>query len=124
MIIGTGIDIVENDRIAGKINKDHGFKEKVFSKNEITYCESATNSIENFAARFAAKEAFLKAIGQGLTLSFELNEIEILNDPKGRPFIELHSVFKQEAQKNNWNRIHVSLSHTTQSSCAVVIIEQ
>ncbi len=124
MIIGTGIDIVENARIAEKINKNHGFREKVFSKNEIAYCESGTKSTENFAARFAAKEAFLKATGYGLTLGFELREIEITNNEKGKPEIVLQGIFKAEAVKQNWNRIHVSLSHTTQTSCAVVIIEQ
>jgi len=124
MMIGTGIDLVENARVAQKINKDNGFKEKVFSAREITYCESAANPVQNFAARFAAKEAFLKATGQGLTLGFELNEIEILNDEKGKPFIELHGIFKSEALHKNWNRIHVSLSHVQEMSCAVVIIEQ
>ena len=124
MIIGTGIDLIENARVAHKIGKNNGFKEKVFSANEIAYCESVTNSTQNFSARFAAKEAFLKATGQGIALGFDLNEIEIIHDEKGKPYIELHGIFKAEAIKKNWNRIHVSLSHVQEMSCAVVIIEQ
>ncbi|PZR35095.1 MAG: holo-[acyl-carrier-protein] synthase [Azospira oryzae] len=124
MIIGTGIDIIENARVAEKIGKANGFKEKVFSASEITYCESVANPIQNFAARFAAKEAFLKATGHGLLLGWELSEIEITSDEKGKPGMVLHGIFKEEALKNNWNRIHVSLSHVQEMSCAVVIIEQ
>ncbi len=124
MIIGTGIDIIENARVAEKIAKANGFKEKVFSNGEISYCESVAHPIQNYAARFAAKEAFLKATGHGLLLGLDLNEIEITNDEEGKPGIELHGIFKAEALKNNWNRIHVSLSHVQEMSCAVVIIEQ
>ena len=63
MIKGLGTDIVEVDRIAEKIASDSGFKEIVFSKNEIVYCEQQQFKTENYAARFAAKEAFFKAIG-------------------------------------------------------------
>lgn len=124
MIIGTGIDIIENARVAEKIGKANGFKEKVFSASEIAYCESVANPIQNFAARFAAKEAFLKATGHGLLLGWELSEIEITSDEKGKPGMVLHGIFKEEALKNNWNRIYVSLSHVQEMSCAVVIIEQ
>jgi holo-[acyl-carrier protein] synthase len=59
MITGIGIDMIEVERIAGKIGKEQGFRELVFSVNEINYCETATNKYEHYAARFAAKEAFL-----------------------------------------------------------------
>ena len=62
MIIGIGIDIIEVERIAHRVGRDTGFREFVFSKNEIEYCESKAHPFQHYAARFAAKEAFLKAI--------------------------------------------------------------
>jgi len=123
MIIGVGIDMIEVDRVAEKINKDNGFKEKIFSANEIQFCESKANPGENYAARFAAKEAFLKATGQGLALGFNLSDIEVTVDANGKPSIELKGSFKQMTYEFTWNNIHVSLSHLKSIACAVVIIE-
>lgn len=123
MIIGIGIDMIEVDRVIAKVDKNNGFKEKVFSKNEIQFCDSNRRS-ENYAARFAAKEAFLKATGMGLLLGDDLFEIEIVNDVRGKPSIHLTGNVRVHAEQNNWNKIHVSLSHLHQIACAVVIIEQ
>lgn len=123
MIIGIGIDIIEVDRVMSKVDKNNGFTEKVFSKDEIEFCELNRRS-ENYAARFAAKEAFLKATGMGLLLGDDLSEIEIVNDVHGKPSINLMGNFKIQAEQNSWNKIHVSLSHLRQIACAVVIIEQ
>jgi holo-[acyl-carrier protein] synthase len=124
MIIGTGIDIIEVARVGEKVRKENGFKSKVFSPIEISFCESKANKDENYAARFAAKEAFLKATGLGLTAGFELCEIEIVNDTLGKPLIQLHGNFQRRAVENGWNKIHLSLSHVQSMACAVVIIEQ
>lgn len=124
MIIGTGIDIIEVARVAEKVNKDNGFREKVFSKNEIDYCESGGNREQRYAVRFATKEAFLKATGGGLTLGYDLYEIEVVSGANGRPHILLHGNFKKLAEKHDWNKIHVSLSHVPSMACAIVIIEQ
>jgi holo-[acyl-carrier protein] synthase len=123
MIIGVGIDMIEVDRVMEKISKNNGFKEKVFSQREIDFCEANRKS-ENYAARFAAKEAFLKATGLGLLLGNDLSKIEIVNDVNGKPSINLDGNFKKEAEQNSWNKIHLSLSHLQQIACAVVIIEQ
>lgn len=123
MIVGVGIDMIEVERVMHKVNKDNGFKEKIFSKAEIEFCEM-NRKAENYAARFAAKEAFLKATGLGLLLGNELCEIEVVNDVNGKPSLNLMGSFKLHAQKNNWNKIHLSLSHLQQIACAVVIIEQ
>ncbi|WP_276369856.1 holo-ACP synthase [Chryseolinea sp. H1M3-3] len=123
MIIGVGIDMIEVDRVMEKISKNNGFKEKVFSQREIAFCE-ANRKEENYAARFAAKEAFLKATGLGLLLGNDLSKIEIVNDVNGKPSINLDGNFKKEAEQNSWNKIHLSLSHLQQVACAVVIIEQ
>jgi holo-[acyl-carrier protein] synthase len=124
MILGTGIDIIEVSRVAEKLNKENGFKQKIFSAAEIDFCESKTNKAENYSARFAAKEAFLKATGLGLNLGFELCDVEVVNDSFGKPSINLRGNFKQKAAENGWNKIHLSLSHVQAMACAVVIIEQ
>lgn len=124
MIVGIGIDIIEVERVKNKIERNSGFKEKVFSQQEIAFCESKSNKAENYAARFAAKEAFLKATGFGLTLSYQLSEIEIVNDPLGKPSINLNGTFRTKATENNWNKIHLSFSHLQAIAAAVVIIEQ
>lgn len=123
MIVGHGIDIVEVDRIAEKIGSA-AFLQKVFSSNEIAFCEAKKNKAEHYAARFAAKEAFLKATGLGLLAGLNLDEIEIKADEAGKPFLVLHGSFKSKAIEQNWNNIHVSLSHTRALACASVIIEQ
>src|SRR5688500_10499566 len=100
MIIGTGIDLIEVARVAEKVSKKNGFKQKVFSKAEIEFCEGKANRYENYAVRFAAKEAFLKATGLGLTAGLDLHEIEVVNDALGKPSIQLHGNFNRQAAEN------------------------
>jgi holo-[acyl-carrier protein] synthase len=118
MIIGIGIDIIEVQRVADKIMHKPGFKELVFSEHEINYCEKNAKKFEHYAARFAAKEAFLKAIGTGWTSKIALNEIQISNDEHGKP--ELSLTVNTGIQ---FNKIFVSLSHLTSMATAIVIIE-
>jgi holo-[acyl-carrier protein] synthase len=124
MIIGVGIDMIEVSRIAEKVSKPNGFKEKIFSPREIAFCESTAAKDEHFAARFAAKESFLKATGHGLAISYELHEVEIINTSSGKPEILLHGKFKAMALEKGWNKIQVSLSHLENVACAIVIIER
>ena len=124
MIVGIGIDMIEVDRVLKKVRRNTAFRDAVFSTHEIAWCEKQANKGENYAARFAAKEAFLKATGRGLALGYGLSNIEVVNDPSGRPLIQLHGIYQEEASKCNWTRIYVTLSHLKQMACAVVIIEQ
>lgn len=124
MIVGVGMDMIEVERVLEKVRKPNGFREKIFSAQEIAYCEAQPKPGENYAARFAAKEAFLKATGQGLLLGHDLAEIEVVTDENGRPSLNLLGNFKALAQQNNWNKIHLSLSHLQHVACAVVILEQ
>jgi holo-[acyl-carrier protein] synthase len=124
MIVGVGIDMIEVARIEMKISKENGFRESIFSVQEISFCESKANKFEHYAARFAAKEAFLKATGFGLTLGYALSEIEIRNDVKGKPMLFLRGNFKDQADQHKWNKLHVSLTHLKDVASAVVIIEQ
>jgi holo-[acyl-carrier protein] synthase len=122
MIIGIGTDIAEVHRIAKSIEKD-GFKEKVFSKSEIIYCETKTNKAENFAARFAAKEAFFKALGTGWRGGMSFNEVEVWNDELGKPTLNIVGQTAEIIKERNIKIIHVSLSHIKDVAMATVVLE-
>ncbi len=122
MILGIGTDITEISRIAKSI-ENNSFKIKVFSKTEIAYCEAKTNKAESYAARFAAKEAFLKALGTGLRGKIAINEIEIVNDNLGKPSIHLIGKTAEIMLEKNIQTIHVSLSHIKDTAMATVILE-
>jgi len=123
MIAGLGIDMIEVERVAEKIGKEAGFRELVFSKKEIEYCEAKANKFEHYAARFAAKEAFLKAIGTGWASGTAFNEIEVFNDANGKPEIMLHGQTAITVAAMGNKKISVSLSHLKAIASAVVIIE-
>ncbi len=120
---GLGTDIVEVERIASKLKKNKGFRELVFSPAEIEYCEKQGKKYEHYAARFAAKEAFLKALGTGWAGSgMAFNEIEIRNDENGRPQIFLLAKSKDAVQHLHDSSILVSLSHIKTHAIATVVI--
>ena len=124
MIAGIGIDMIEVNRITDSIGKDGGFRELVFSASEIIYCEKKTNKFEHYAARFAAKEAFYKALGEGWMANTAFSEIEVFHDEKGKPEIRLLGNTEKYLSSMGIRRIHVSLSHLKSIASAVVIIEQ
>jgi holo-[acyl-carrier protein] synthase len=124
MIAGLGIDIVEVERIAEKIEKNNGFRELVFSANEIAYCESKTHKHEHYAARFAAKEAFFKALGTGWLNGTAFNEVEIINNEQGKPEIALLGLTNSTVNALGNFNIMVSLTHIELTATAVVIIEE
>ena len=123
MIIGTGIDIIEVERIAHRVGRDNGFKEFVFSKDEIIYCEAKASPFQHFAARFAAKEAFLKAVGSGWDSGLQFNEIEIINEKNGRPALHIRGTTEKTLEHLGIRIIHLSLSHLKSMATAVVILE-
>ena len=123
MIIGTGIDIIEVDRIAVRVGRDNGFKELVFSKAEMNYCDAKTSPFEHYAARFAAKEAFLKAVGRGWDSGLQWNEIEITNDKNGKPELHITGMTEKMLEPMGIRIIHVSLSHLKSMATAIVILE-
>jgi holo-[acyl-carrier protein] synthase len=124
MIAGIGIDMIEVDRIAVKISKGNGFRELVFSKNEIDYCESRANKFEHYAARFAAKEAFFKALGTGWKNGTAFHELEISHDEGGKPVMVLLGETASTLAGLGIRHIQVSLSHLKAMASAVVIIEK
>jgi holo-[acyl-carrier protein] synthase len=123
MIFGTGVDLIETDRIAEKISKDEGFREYVFSQKEISYCESKVNKYEHYAARFAAKESLLKALGTGLPGGLVLNEISVVQDDLGKPFFQFDGESEKFMEAKNLGRIHLSVTHLKTIACATVVIE-
>ncbi len=123
MILGTGIDIIEVERIANSVGRDSGFRELVFSKSEIKYCNSKASPFEHYAARFAAKEAFMKALGQGWTGGLSFNEIEVVNQANGKPYLRISGQTEKELAPLGIQKMHVSLSHLKTMATAVVILE-
>ncbi|MDJ1500157.1 holo-ACP synthase [Xanthocytophaga agilis] len=125
MILGIGIDNVDVERIQKKISKNSDFLSYVFSTTEIEICNRKTKKYESFAARFAAKEAFLKALGTGIDLSIPLNQIVIYNQSDGKPYIEINETIRT-LFTNLFTfipRIHISMSHSATQAFAFVIIE-
>ena len=123
MILGTGIDIIEVERIALRVGKDNGFKELVFSKDEMIYCDAKASPFEHYAARFAAKEAFLKAVGRGWASGLQWHEIEIVNDSNGKPALRVTGTTEKMLEPMGIRIIHVSLSHLKSMATAIVILE-
>ena len=124
MIAGLGLDTIEVDRVKQYIEKDAGFREMTFSMHEIEYCETKANRFEYYAARFAAKEAFFKALGTGLMEVTNFNEIEITHDANGKPGIQLLAETGQTMAALGITKILVSLSHLKTLATAVVIVEK
>ena len=124
MIFGVGVDDIEVERVGRQVRSEDGFKESVFTPGEIEYCESRGDPTQGYAARFAAKEAFLKAIGTGWRDGMAFGDIEIVNDELGKPQLVLHGKAKERAKANGITNIQVSLSHLKQTASAVVILEK
>ena len=121
MILGIGTDIIEIERVRRAVSREH-FKEKVFTTNEQNYCKSrGTQSAASYAARFAAKEAFFKALGTGIFTA--LTEVEILNNNAGQPQIFLYGKAKTFAENFGVEKIFVSLSHCREFATAFVILD-
>ena len=123
MVLGTGIDIIEVARIQKVMERDIGFRDKIFTPGEIEYCETKKHKFENYAARFSAKESFLKAIGTGWRFGIRFADIEVYHDELGKPFIRVHGKAKQLITDLSVSKIHVSLSHLKEMATAIVILE-
>ena len=124
MIKGLGTDIIEIARVKQKVDKPSGFLEKVYSVEEIVICEKKGGlKYQSYAGRFAAKEAFIKAVGVSWIDEFNLHEIEILNAESGKPFISLSGSIAEWAHEQKVTGIHVSISHSNDYATATVIIE-
>lgn len=124
MIFGIGTDIIEVARIEEKLARTKGLKTKLFTEREIGYCESKRRSGPHFAARFAAKEAFLKALGTGWRGGFQFDEVEIVNDRLGKPEVVTYGKIKEFCLEKGISSAFVSLSHIKDLAKAVVVLER
>ena len=127
-ILGTGIDIVETNRLKKLLlKKKSNFKNKIFTNNEIAYCEKKTNITNCYSKRFAAKEAFVKALGTGFRKNINFNDIEVLKNHYGKPYLlinkkvinKIKTLFK--VKKFN---VLLSISDETKYAIASVIISK
>ena len=125
-ILGTGIDIVENYRLKEiLLKKKSNFKKRIFTINEILYCEKKSNSISCYAKRFAAKEAFAKALGIGFRKNINFKDIEVVNNTYGKPYISINKKIANKIRilfKVKKFNILLSISDEKKYSIASVII--
>jgi holo-[acyl-carrier protein] synthase len=124
MIVGTGIDIAEVSRIAASIERfGRRFVERVFTPEEIRYCESKANKVERYAGRFAAKEAAMKAIGTGWSRGVGWQDVEVKRAPGGRPTVAFHGKAAEFFRRLGGVRAQLSITHTEELAMAQVILE-
>ena len=127
-ILGTGIDIVENYRIKKLLlKKKSNFKNKIFTSNEIAYCEKRPNVINCYSKRFAAKEAFVKALGTGFRKNINFKDIEVVKNNYGKPYLLINkkviNKIKTSFKVKKFN-ILLSISDETKYAIASVIISK
>lgn len=124
MAVFCGVDIIEIERIKKSIEEIGSFKERVFTGNEIDYCDKRNNArFESYAARFAGKEAVLKALGTGLSDGLEWKMIEIVNDEKGKPRVVLSQKALELYEGMGARDIDISVSHCGSYAVAYVVIQ-
>ena len=124
MIFGVGTDIIEVQRVEEKLLRTGGLKTKLFTAKEIAYCDSKHRPALHYAARFAAKEAFLKAMGTGWTGGHKFSDIEVVNDALGKPELFVHGKVDEFCAAHGITGMQVSLSHIKDLAKAVVVLEK
>ena len=123
MIVGIGTDLLDVGRMARELAREGaGFRDAVFSPVEIAYCEGMGHPAQHFAARFAAKEAFWKAVGAGPE-SVSLRDVAVDREEGGRPRLLLSGSAREAAERLGVGAVFVSLSHTTTLAAATVVLE-
>ena len=121
MIVGVGIDIIEIDRVAAAVERD-SFVRRVFADEEQAYCDSrGVHRAASYAARFAAKEATVKALGTGFS-GGSWREVYVVLDEKGKPHVRLRGYYADLARSLGVSAIHVSLTHARDYAAAQVIM--
>ncbi len=124
MIIGTGVDIIEVDRVRGAIERHtERFLHRIYSKSEIDYCRESASPYQRFAPRFAAKEAVLKSLGIGWQKGAGFSNITVVNNAMGAPNVMLSGKSLEISEKLGVKKIHLSLSHTSSYAVAQAVAE-
>ena len=125
MVFGIGTDIIEVKRMKQRLHENDALKQKLFTRDEQSYAEKGKVTIwQRYAARFAAKEAFFKALGTGYRYGMAFHEIEVKNDELGKPFIEPHGKVKEYLEKEQVKLIHLTISHVKEMASAFVLLEK
>ena len=125
MIYGIGIDLVKVIRIKAALERwGERFHNKVFTPGEVRYCMQKKNPSPNFAARFAAKEAFVKALGIGIRRGVHWRDVEVQRGPLGRPILKLNGRAAEICQKERIEGLFLSLTHDGDYSGAIVVLEK
>ncbi len=123
MIVGIGTDLLDAGRMARELAREGaGFRDDVFTPEEVAYCEGMGQPSQHFAARFAAKEAFWKAVGSGPE-GVALRDVEVEREAGGRPRLVLRGRALEAAGRLGVRAVFVSLSHTTTLASATVVLE-
>jgi holo-[acyl-carrier protein] synthase len=124
MIVGSGIDLIEIERIQHSVDRfGERFLNRVYTAGEQAYCLRKRFAAESFAARFAAKEAGAKALGTGISQGVNWLEIEVVREPSGRPTLRFHGRAAERALRMGVARAAVSLTHTKDLAMASVVLE-
>ena len=125
MIVSTGIDIVEVYRIRETITRTPRFLDRVYTANERAYCEGKGEAAwQSYAGRFAAKEAFLKALKTGWRGKVTWHDIEVVADPDGVPLLNITGEAKKLLDKHGADHTHLSIAHTAEHAVAQVVLEK
>lgn len=124
MIKGIGTDIVEVARIRSSLEKNTGFRTLVFAEEEVVYCDKQGNPYQSYAARFAAKEAFFKALGTGWRGNMAFHEVVVQHDAQGKPTLDIKGETRKFLEEQGTCILHLSISHTAAYATATVLIEQ
>jgi holo-[acyl-carrier protein] synthase len=125
LIFGIGNDIVEVERIQKAAERTASFLNKLFTEKERQYCnERKAGKYQSYAARYAAKEAFFKAMGTGYRYGFAFHEVEVLNDALGKPEVHVTGRVADFLQEKRIRHIHLTLSHVKEMATAFVVLER
>jgi holo-[acyl-carrier protein] synthase len=115
MVLGIGIDIIEVTRVKNLAEKNPRFLKRIFTDEEVEYCSKKKNSHQHLAARFAAKEAFFKALGKRI----KWTDVKLYNLPSGKPMLKI-----RDKERFPFSEVHVSLSHLADYATAMVVLER
>jgi holo-[acyl-carrier protein] synthase len=125
MIVGSGIDLCEVPRIKASIERfGDKFIRRIFTPLEIEYVSRKANKYERYAARFAAKEAGMKAIGTGWRRGVRWVDFEVVNEPSGKPTLLFHGKAKEFADRLGVDNVALSLTHTSEQGMAFLVLEK
>ena len=123
MIYGIGVDLIEIARMQRVLTRTHRFLSRVYTEAEQQYCNTKHPPYACYAARFVAKEAFLKALGLGLRQHMRWRDMEVRRDALGKPSLVVAGYLQEQCRAHGIRHIHLSLAHSTSMAIAQVILE-